>query len=463
MLDTGNNLVLSVETDRVINLNSSRYFLGVEGDKEVKIIRFQLDRYYCSIDLSVFKPRVNYKLSNSKEYYGEATIADFDEDYIYVEWTLDPSVTSVKGRVDFLVQLTKLDEDGSILKRYNSTMAIGRVEEGLNPEDQLPESIKKDILAIAGDTLTQLKESKTEFDNRLKIISDKQNKIIVRLDATDLKINNFDEDYETKMNEFHTDYQEKMESFETDYSEKMKSAIKNIEDTSVQSVTNVENAKDEALQSIQNKSTEFLNNIDEAENMAIKNIKNSGEYYQDQINTLQQETAQQDEVLDKLNEEVDLKLTSPYLNNKGENHVVNSDNGALKNIIVKGNTVQNSTKGLNLINCTPKTTTINGITMVNNGDGTYTVNGTATDDFDIALAPYATKQNIYYTLSGCPSGGSNTTYYLDPRGYEYDTGSGITIRNPNQDFSNYIRIVIKKDVTVNNLLFKPMFNEGQTA
>lgn len=172
MLDTGNNLVLSVETDRVINLNSSRYFLGVEGDKEVKIIRFQLDRYYCGIDLSVFKPRVNYKLSNSKEYYGDATIADFDEDYIYVEWTLDPSVTSVKGRVDFLVQLTKLDEDGSILKRYNSTMAMGRVEEGLNPENQLPASMKKDILAIAEDTLTQLKELKIEFDNQLKIISD---------------------------------------------------------------------------------------------------------------------------------------------------------------------------------------------------------------------------------------------------------------------------------------------------
>lgn len=135
----------------------------------------------------------------------------------------------------------------------------------------------------------------------------------------------------------------------------------------------------------------------------------------------------------------------------------------LDSLVIKGNTVQNSTKGLNLINCTPKTTTINGITMVNNGDGTYTVNGTATDDFDIALAPYTTKQNIYYTLSGCPSGGSKTTYYLDPRGYDYDTGRGTTIINPNQDFSNYIRIVIKKDVTVNNLLFKPMFNEGQTA
>jgi hypothetical protein len=402
MLDTGNNLVLSVETDRTINLNSSRYFLGVEGDKEVKIIRFQLDRYYCGIDLSVFKSRVNYKLSNGKEYYGEATMADFDEDYIYVEWTLDPSVTSVKGRVDFLVQLTKLDEDGSILKRYNSTMAIGRVEEGLNPEDQLPESMKKDILAIAEDTLTQLKESKIEFDNRLKIISDKQNEIIVRLNATDLKIDNFDNDYETKMNEFHTDYQEKMESFETDYSEKMKSAIKNIEDTSVQSVTNVENAKDGALQNIQNKSTELLNNIDEAENMALKNIENFGEYYQNQINEIQKSEALQDEVLDKLNEEVDLKLTQPYLNNKGENHVVNSDNGLIRDLVIKGNTVQVTTKGYQLFYLPDDTKISNGVTTTIK-DGLISCEGTVAGKegwFDVCgKLNISLKQGIEYTFS----------------------------------------------------------------
>lgn len=400
MLDTGNNLVLSVETDRVINLNSSRYFLGVEGDKEVKIIRFQLDRYYCGIDLSVFKPRVNYKLSNSKEYYGEATIADFDEDYIYVEWTLNPSVTSVKGRVDFLVQLTKLDEDGSILKRYNSTMAMGRVEEGLNPEDQLPESMKKDILAIAEDALTQLKESKTEFDNRLKIISDKQNKIIVRLDATDLKINNFDENYETKMNDFHANYQEKMETFENDYNEKTSSAIKSIEDASTKSVTNVENARDEALENIQNKSTEFLNNIDEAENKAIKNIENSGEHYQEQINTLQQESAQQDEVLDKLNEEVDLKLTQPYLNNNDSTHITSSDNGSLKNIVVKGNTVQNSTKGLNLLDFNSfKNVSVEKGTKVNTTDNSITIKATENDCY--TRYPYGfikVEPNTKYTF-----------------------------------------------------------------
>lgn len=401
MLDTGNNLVLSVETDRVINLNSSRYFLGVEGDKEVKIIRFQLDRYYCGIDLSVFKPRVNYKLSNSKEYYGEATIADFDEDYIYVEWTLDPSVTSVKGRVDFLVQLTKLDEEGSILKRYNSTMAMGRVEEGLNLEDQLPESMKKDILAIAEDALTQLKESKTEFDNQLKIISDKQNKIIVRLDATDLKINNFDEDYETKMNDFHADYQEKMETFENDYNEKTSSAIKSIKDASTKSVTNVENARDEALENIQNKSTESLNNINEAKNMALKNIENSGEYYQDQINELQQSEALQDEVLDKLNEEVDLKLTQPYLNNKGENHVVNSDNGLMRDLVIKGNTVQVTTKGYQLFYLPDDTIISNGVTTTIK-DGLISCEGTAVVNgwFDVSRKlNISLKQGIEYTFS----------------------------------------------------------------
>lgn len=466
MLDTGNDLILSVETDRVINLNSSRYFLGVEGDKEVKIIRFQLDRYYCGIDLSVFKPRVNYKLSNSKEYYGEATIADFDEDYIYVEWTLDPSVTSVKGRVDFLVQLTKLDEEGSILKRYNSTMAMGRVEEGLNPEDQLPESMKKDILAIAEDTLTQLKESKIEFDNRLKIISDKQNEIIVRLDATDLKIDNFDNDYETKMNEFHTDYQEKMESFETDYSEKMKSAIKNIEDTSAQSVTNVENAKDEALQNIQNKSTEFLNNIDEAENKAIKNIENSGEHYQEQTNTLQQESAQQDEVLDKLNEEVDLKLTQPYLNNNDSTHITSSDNGSLKNIVVKGNTVQNSTKGLNLLSIYKQTQTVNGITLTYDNDNKVLVaNGTANAWLNISLGTFDFKKGVTYKFVGCPKGGSvDMLYHIEPNGgLFFDIGNGVTYM-PSEDKLNVaIYFVVCKGVVLNNLVIKPMITTDLNA
>lgn len=192
--------------------------------------------------------------------------------------------------------------------------------------------------------------------------------------------------------------------------------------------------------------------MEERVNKALDSIPNDYSDLQKQVN----------EVEDRESKDAN-GITQSLAITDGYAQLTDTTTKSLNSLVIKGNTVQESTKGLNLINCTPKTTTINGITMVNNGDGTYTVNGTATDDFDIALAPYTTKQNIYYTLSGCPSGGSQTTYYLDPRGYDYDTGRGITIRNQEQDFSNYIRIVIKKDVTVNNLLFKPMFNEGQTA
>lgn len=318
-----------------------------------------------------------------------------------------------------------------VKKEYDE---VASMKKSVDSSKQSIDNTKKQIDSTYDEYKKYANETKIEINNAKQAIINGKNAI------NTLAKEKVDE-YTQKVTDFNNNYNTKTESLDTKINEIQTNANEIVE-------TSTEQLKE---------------NIAESKNDAIKQIQSEGQSYQDQINELQKSEALQDEVLDKLNEEVDLKLTQPYLNNKGENHVVNSDNGALKNIIVKGNTVQNSTKGLNLINCTPKTTTINGITMVNNGDGTYTVNGTATDDFDIALAPYTTKQNIYYTLSGCPSGGSKTTYYLDPRGYEYDTGRGTTIINPNQDFSNYIRIVIKKDVTVNNLLFKPMFNEGQTA
>lgn len=211
--------------------------------------------------------------------------------------------------------------------------------------------------------------------------------------------------------------------------------------TSSNQITNITNKGSEQVQLVENKAKKALDSIPSTYTDLQKQVNEVEDRELKDANGITQE----------------LTITDGYA------QLTDTATKRLNSLVIKGNTVQNSTKGLNLINCTPKTTTINGITMVNNGDGTYTVNGTATDDFDIALAPYTIKQNIYYTLSGCPSGGSKTTYYLAPHGYDYDTGRGITIINQNEDFSNYIRIVIKKDVTVNNLLFKPMFNEGQTA
>lgn len=479
-----NGLDLSIETNDIPFQYSSNLHMKFVKDDAYK--DWTLEGYYAL-------PKTN--LVESKEYQ-----LKINSDGTF---KLDEKFFAKAGTIQFSFKLVETDSSGANVHlgivKYLVRNSIGDTSTVL-PEDKelwytlVQQEVKKyfetnyseklnDFNTKYDDTITKYNEivetstevkkeydevasmkksidsSKQSIDNTKKQIDSTYDEYKKFANETKIEINNAKQAIINGKNEINTltkekvdEYTQKVTDFNNNYNTKTKSL-----DTKINEI------QTKANEIVETSTEQLKENIVESKNDAIKQIQSEGQSYQDQINELQKSEALQGEAINKLKDDVDLKVTQPYLNNNDSTHITSSDNGSLKNIVVKGNTVQNSTKGLNLINCTPKTTTINGITMVNNGDGTYTVNGTATDDFDIALAPYTTKQNIYYTLSGCPSGGSNTTYYLDPRGYEYDTGSGITIRNPKQDFSNYIRIVIKKDVTVNNLLFKPMLNEGQTA
>ena len=67
-----------------------------------------------------------------------------------------------------------------------------------------------------------------------------------------------------------------------------------------------------------------------------------------------------------------------------------------------------------------------------------------------------------YFLSGCPSGGSDTTYYISENfTASKDTGNGVVLNNLPSD--QVWRIVIKSGTTVNNLVFRPMLNAGTEA
>lgn len=128
-------------------------------------------------------------------------------------------------------------------------------------------------------------------------------------------------------------------------------------------------------------------------------------------------------------------------------------------------------RGKNLIQARDINSTLNGITCKYNGDGTYTVNGTATADaFFIVYGNFA---DLYKTatslkLVGCPNGGNAQKYFL--RGYRKngnpvnsdEYGSGITISNFKETGSN-IAIIVRSGVTVNNIIFKPMLTTDTTA
>ena len=113
------------------------------------------------------------------------------------------------------------------------------------------------------------------------------------------------------------------------------------------------------------------------------------------------------------------------------------------------------------------TKTQNGITFTVNSDGSVTVSGTATAQAYFRLQQSFSLKKGQYFFSGCPKGGTGTTYslYLSTSDYVFykaDIGNGISI-NSEDDKTVSIVINIAKDTTVENLVFKPQLELGSTA
>lgn len=116
--------------------------------------------------------------------------------------------------------------------------------------------------------------------------------------------------------------------------------------------------------------------------------------------------------------------------------------------------------------------TANGITWTINSDGTITANGTATARTDFFMAYNVVGLFGYgdYIFSGCPDGGSNSTYKLQlydatNRVTYNDLGEGVIFTIDENNESSQFRILasIFEGVTVNNIIFKPIINAGSTA
>lgn len=125
---------------------------------------------------------------------------------------------------------------------------------------------------------------------------------------------------------------------------------------------------------------------------------------------------------------------------------------------------------VNLLEPTLATTTLNGVTCTNNGDGTYTLNGTATSGVELTLKTMSTDiPSGTYKLVGCPKGGQSAgfniyanNYYSSTDHLFQDKGEGIIVPI-NTDNHCVFRIHLNAGTTVNNLVFKPMITENLSA
>ena len=172
-----------------------------------------------------------------------------------------------------------------------------------------------------------------------------------------------------------------------------------------------------------------------------------------------------------------------------DNAFSDSSTNALQNKIITGKFTDEDAEiadivnvyGSKNLNCYPyneTTKTENGATFTDNGDGTITVNKTSASS-DIARFYFHSRiiassnklilPNGKYIVSGCPSGGSGSTYYIAigvTKNNSYvqlgiDTGNGCEITVDGDDsFTDkaYINLnfIIPASVTISNKVIKPM-------
>lgn len=148
---------------RELILPSEKLVLGINGDVEVNAVQFQLPLTYRELELKKLTPRINYVNPNGDAYYYE-TVMESDESNCYFIWPITPDITAYTGHVRFSLTLYQTEE-GTILHKFNTRSATGRVYTGFEAEKQVtPEQ----QLTLLSKLETQIKADLNDHTERLK-------------------------------------------------------------------------------------------------------------------------------------------------------------------------------------------------------------------------------------------------------------------------------------------------------
>lgn len=118
--------------------------------------------------------------------------------------------------------------------------------------------------------------------------------------------------------------------------------------------------------------------------------------------------------------------------------------------------------GENLVQSNRLSWLVDDVDFKINDDGTISINGTTESDIEVVISDiYNIVNGSEYILSGCPSGGGDSTYRLeiidiDDEIQGVDSGSGLTFTKTNYNQYNRVKIAINSGIILSNLLFKPM-------
>ena len=223
---------------------------------------------------------------------------------------------------------------------------------------------------------------------------------------------------------------------------------------------------------------------------------------QDDIEEIQNKNTEQDETINTINESIssiqakdesqdtEIDKQSDLIQKLKDNciNVTTEESTSLQvtdastlpaKLDIRGNQRQEAREGYNVLQNKLTSNTINGVTFTINEDKSVTLNGTATNsiitnlitgkyDDNNATNPLIIPENITnYRLSGCPSGGSWSTYKLDIYDEDNeliatDLGEGANIQKESDTILNLlkVRIIVYAGAVLNNVTFYPMIIYG---
>lgn len=172
----------------------------------------------------------------------------------------------------------------------------------------------------------------------------------------------------------------------------------------------------------------------------------------------------------------EIKADKEYVNNTFANAITDNISGSgvsIRDISPVEHTLNVKARSKNLIPYpfSNSTTSKSGITFTDNGDGTITANGTATENVVYYFGWYTANPIVFpkgkYTFSGLPSGSTYETYYL---GISFVNGentkdSGIYADGTTIELEKLraFYVSVRKGITVDNLVFKPQLESGTIA
>lgn len=189
----------------------------------------------------------------------------------------------------------------------------------------------------------------------------------------------------------------------------------------------------------------------------------------------------------KLKEDLSNKITKFYASNLGETHITDSDDGKIQDMMLYGKSSQDGTPttdnpveiksvvnptvkvcGKNLLNATLQTITLNGVTCINNGDGTYTLNGASTVDTDFCIyGAYNTVNKVSLdsqkTYVVKKSGNSKIQFHVGKPDIYTTVASLEDGQVKNQTAISFFICRILSGAILNNFTIYPQVEEGSAS